>query len=132
MAEIKKIDNTFRIKENVISDKPKDDNSEIKEVKKEKPPREKHIITKTTIDRENGKISTKSKLVRKRIKGLSGDINTTMMKNDFSFDPNTELFGFAGTKFCTAWDLICIDLPNWKDFLSLRQLLLHKPLFHMP
>ena len=58
--EIKKIDNTFRIKENVISDKPKDDNSEINEVKKEKPPREKHILSKITIDRENGKISTKS------------------------------------------------------------------------
>jgi len=116
MAEIKKIDNTFRIKENVIPDKPKDDNSEIKEVKKEKPPREKHILSKITIDRENGKISTKSKLVRKRVKGI-GDITTNMTKNDFTFKPNTELFGFAG-RFCTLWDLICIDLPNWNTFLS--------------
>ena len=39
-----------------------------------------------------------------------------MMKNDFTIKPNTELFG--ATKFCTMWDLICIDLPNWNDFLS--------------
>ena len=116
MAEIKKIDNTFRIKENVIPDKPEDDNFEIKEVKKEKSPREKHIISKVYIDRENGQIHQKSKLVRKRVKNLP-DITTNMMKNDFSFDPNTELFGFAG-ELCDPFRLVCINLPNWTDFLN--------------